>query len=102
VYMAKMKAIDINKKLSVIDMDQKVYMAKMKAIDINKKLSVIENKSWKTIKRRKVVNKEINNHTKIKTTIIRVRKADAEIALLGAMRNGLNNFSIEYTDDHSN
>jgi hypothetical protein len=98
VKLAKEKAAEINKKLTTIDqsnLNRRVRRAKAKAVEINKRLVAIERKSWTKVEGHKAAYKE---KKETETTVIRVRKVDAELALLGAIRNGLTNFRIEYTD----
>ena len=120
VALAKSKAADINKYLSVvkesvdnfyiekhdslIDMDSRLECAKAKAIEINSRLEKQERRrseradrkaGWKKVEGS---HRQKNEQIIEQPIVIRVPKKDAEIALLGAIRNRLTNFRIEYTD----
>jgi 8-oxo-dGTP pyrophosphatase MutT (NUDIX family) len=83
----------INKKVAKIekdDIDSRVDKAITKAAEITQRLM-----TEKTLE--KVTKVEGSKQTE-PVTILRVPKADAELALIGAIRNGLTNFRIEYID----
>ena len=111
VEKAKSKALEISKRIaslqSVQELDilDKVEKAKSKALEINDRLNKKElrrldriqrNSGWKKVDGYK--NKKINNVNIEKVIIFRVPRDDAELALLSAIRNGIENFRIEYTD----
>ena len=82
-------------KIQTADIERRVRNAKAKAAEITKRLAAIEKKTLTKVEGRqsvRVVTKEPE------VTVLRVPRADAELALLGAIRNGLTNFRIEYTD----
>ena len=111
VKKAKSKALEISKRISSLqsvqelDILDKVKKAKSKALEINDRLNKKElrrldriqrNSGWKKVDGYK--NKKINHVNIEKVIIFRVPRDDAELALLSAIRNGIENFRIEYTD----
>ena len=108
--MDKVRAavLEINKRITERDLDisNRVAIAKSKALEINASIEKREilrseradrRSGWKKVGRRfkHIVSMETDH-----VTVLRVPQADAEIALLGALRNGLTNFRIEYIDKH--
>ena len=81
-------------KIQTADIERRVRKAKAKAAEITKRLAAIE-KTWTKVDGRKSV-RGVTKEPEV--TVLRVPRADAELALLGAIRNGLTNFRIEYTD----
>lgn len=82
-------------KIQTADIERRVRKAKAKAAEITKRLAAIEKKTWTKVEGRKSV-RGVTKEPEV--TVLRVPRADAELALLGAIRNGLTNFRIEYTD----
>ena len=82
-------------KIQTADIERRVRNAKAKAAEITKRLAAIEKKTWTKVEGRKSV-RGVTKEPEV--TVLRVPRADAELALLGAIRNGLTNFRIEYTD----
>ena len=82
-------------KIQTADIERRVRKAKAKAAEITKRLTAIEKKTWTKVKGRESV-RGVTKEPEV--TVLRVPRADAELALLGAIRNGLTNFRIEYTD----
>ena len=105
------QVIKINKRIAAemekaeVIMMEKVKVAKAKAVEINIRLKKRARRKadrsdrkagWKKVKGKKAVKPE---EKKTELTVLRVPHADAELALLSALRNGLVNFRIEYTDE---
>jgi hypothetical protein len=88
-------------KIELDDLERRVYKAKAKAAEITKRLVTAEKKTWTKVKGRGSTRQVTENRETEAVTVFRVPRADAELALLGAIRNGLTNFRIEYTDETS-
>jgi hypothetical protein len=95
VIMKMVKAVvEINKKvekIASVELETKVKKAKEKAFEITQRLFIDEEKTWTKVNKTKCLKED-------KVLVLRVPKKDAEIALLSAIRNGLTNFKIEYSD----
>ena len=103
----------INKRIAGIDstrdcdITERVKKAKEKAVEINSRLEKQEQRrkeranrksSWKKVGRCNK-NKAISDAKVLEKIVIRVPREDGELALLSALRNGLQNFRIEYSED---
>jgi hypothetical protein len=91
-----MVAVDeLNKRLNDnLMIEAVVDRAKAKAVDINNRLD--ENKYWTRVRTRsaKPILKTISSEI-----VFRVPMKDAQLALLSAIRNGISNFRIEFSDN---
>ena len=87
-------------KIKRTDLERRIRKAKAKAVEITKRLVTAEEKTWTKVAGRRSAHMEAGamKTREPEATVFRVPRADAELALLGAIRNGLTNFRIEYTD----
>ena len=96
-----MIAIDeLNQKLEQTSRDDviiadAVAKAKAKAVEINKRLA--DKASW-TMVRSAYTKPKQTTHIKKDEVVFRVPEKDAQLALLAAIRNGISNFRIEFSD----
>jgi 8-oxo-dGTP pyrophosphatase MutT (NUDIX family) len=84
--LAKKQNCDIMAKVSTAVQKINKKVAKIEKDDLDRRLNKAITKAAEITQRLEPV------------TILRVPKADAELALIGAIRNGLTNFRIEYID----
>jgi hypothetical protein len=99
VHKAKANEVEITKQVVTAeetDLMRRVRKAKAKAVEITKRVVTAEEKTWVKVHRRRSAHQEAKE---TEVTVLRVPRADAELALLGAIRNGLTNFRIVYTDE---
>jgi hypothetical protein len=85
--------------------EAKVELAKAKILEINQRFEKKENeKAYRKMLRkaermeRKSGSKKVKQNLNIEKTVLMVKKADAESALISAINNGLVNFRIQYID----
>ena len=94
----------INQRISI---DKAVKKAKAKAVEINLSLSKkrprqevwtpVQSKKPKT-KKDKTKKDKTKKDKKDKTTVFKVRKENAEMAMISIMRSGIKDFKIEIID----
>ena len=84
----------INTRIADTDVSRRVKRARAKAVEINNKLGRPVD-SWTKVDRRHVKSRKVvKRHSA--TTVFRVPKAHAEMALISAISSGITDFSIEY------